>query len=129
MTFIVSSDWFYECRYYCLFIGSICLENIFLSFDPSTVFVHLFVFSARGVFCKQYVVESYSLTQFAILCLLIRRAFTFSVNTESCLFPFIFISLLFSFIYSLFSGLLAQNNLFFLESSCLYFLLLYVKFL
>jgi hypothetical protein len=38
---------------------------------------------------------------------------------ERCLFPVIFVSLLFSFTYSLFSGLLAQKGLFLFESSCL----------
>jgi hypothetical protein len=47
------------------------------------------------------------------------RPFTFSVNTERCLsFPAIFIPVLFSFAYSLFTGLLAQDGLFFLECSC-----------
>jgi hypothetical protein len=67
-------------------------------------------------------VGSCFLTQHAILCLLIGtlRPFTFSVNIEKCpLFPVIFVSLLFSFTYSLFIGLLAQKGLFFLESTCL----------
>jgi hypothetical protein len=42
---------------------------------------------------------------------------------------FIFIPLLFSFTYSLFTGLLAQMGLFFLKSSGLTFFLLYVKVL
>jgi hypothetical protein len=35
------------------------------------------------------------------------------------MFPVIFMTLLFSFTYSLFIGLLAQKDLLFLESSCL----------
>jgi hypothetical protein len=48
------------------------------------------------------------------------EAISFSVGTEKCvLFPVIFVSPLFSFTYSLFTGLLAQKGLFFLESTCL----------
>jgi hypothetical protein len=59
------------------------------------------------------------------------RPFTFTVKVARCLlFPVIFIPLLFSFTYSLFTGLLAQKGLFFLESSCLTIaLLLYVEVL
>jgi hypothetical protein len=67
-------------------------------------------------------VGSCFLIQFALLCLLTGalRPFTFSVNIEKCLlFPVIFVSLLFSFTYSLFIGLLVQKGLFFLESTCL----------
>jgi hypothetical protein len=47
------------------------------------------------------------------------RPFTFSVKIDRCLlFPVIFILLFFSFTYSLFTCLLAQVGLFFLESSC-----------
>jgi hypothetical protein len=66
-------------------------------------------------------VGSYFLIQFAILYLLIEvlRPFTFSVTIEKCLlFPVTFVSLLFSFTYSLFTGLLGQRGLFFLESAC-----------
>jgi hypothetical protein len=62
------------------------------------------------------------LTQFAILYLFIRilRPFTFSVKMERCqLFPVIFIPLLFSFTYSLCTGLIAEKCLFFIESFCL----------
>jgi hypothetical protein len=65
----------------------------------------------------QHMVGYCFLIQFAILRLLIVALcpFTFSVNIERCLlFPVIFVSLLFSFTYSLFAGLLAQNSLFFL---------------
>jgi hypothetical protein len=60
--------------------------------------------------------------QFAVLYLLTGalRPFIFSVSIESCLpFPVIFVSLLFDFTYSLFTGLLAQKCLFFLVSTCL----------
>jgi hypothetical protein len=47
------------------------------------------------------------------------RPFTFSVNIERCLlFPTISFPLLFSFTYSLFTGLLAQKGILFLESFC-----------
>jgi hypothetical protein len=103
-------------------MGFICLENFF---QPLTLSQCLF-FSVRWVSCKQHMVVSCFLTQFAILCLLIGalRPFTFSVNIERCLlFPVILVSLLFSFTYSLFICLLAQKCLFFLESSylCLVF--------
>jgi hypothetical protein len=35
------------------------------------------------------------------------------------LFPVIFLSLLFSFTFSLFTGMLAKKGLFFIESTCL----------
>jgi hypothetical protein len=66
-------------------------------------------------------VGSCFLTQFAIVCLLIGalRPFTFHVNIERCLLLTVVpVSLLFSFSYSLFIGLLAQKGLFFLESFC-----------
>jgi hypothetical protein len=91
-------------------MGSICLENLFLPFDSKTVS------------CKQHMLMYCFLIQFAILCLLIGvlRQFTFSANIERCLwFPVIFIPLLFTFTYSLFTGLLARNGLSFLESSYL----------
>jgi hypothetical protein len=48
------------------------------------------------------------------------KPFTFSVKIEKyLLFLVIFIPLLFSFTYSLFTGLLAQKGLFFVEASCL----------
>jgi hypothetical protein len=68
------------------------------------------------------VVRSCFLIQFVILCVLIGalRPFTFSVNIERyLLFPVIFLCLLFSFTHSLFIGMLAQKDLFFLESTCL----------
>jgi hypothetical protein len=76
----------------------------------------------RRVSCKQHLVGSCFLTQFVILSVLIGalRPFTFSVKIERCLyFPVIFVLLLFSCTYSLFTGLLAQKDLFFLEFSCL----------
>jgi hypothetical protein len=79
-------------------------------------------FSVRWVSCKQHVVRSCFLIQFVILCVLIGalRPFTFSVNIERyLLFPVIFLCLLFSFTHSLFIGMLAQKDLFFLESTCL----------
>jgi hypothetical protein len=90
-------------------------------FHPLTRNQCLF-FSVRWVSCKQHIVGSCFLTQFAILCPLIGALmpFTFSVNIERCfLFPVILVSLLFSFTYSLFICLLAQKGLFFLESFCL----------
>jgi hypothetical protein len=75
--------------------------------------------SVRWVSYEQHGVGSCFLTQFPIWCLLI-GTFTFNVNTERCLlFPVIFVSLLFSFTYSLLICLPAQMGLFFLESSCL----------
>jgi hypothetical protein len=76
-------------------------------------------FSVWWVSCKQHVVGSCFLTQFAILCILIGtlRWFKFSVKIERCLlFPVILVSLMFNFTYSLFVCLLAQKGLFFLES-------------
>jgi hypothetical protein len=108
-----------EYSYSCLYMGSICLENFFPPFDSKP---GLLFFSVRWVSCKQHMVGSYFLTQFAILCLLIGvlRSITFSVNFDRCLlFPVSFVPLLFSFTYSLFICLLAQKALFFLESSCL----------
>jgi hypothetical protein len=70
------------------------------------------------------------LTQFVILCLLIGalRPSTFGVNIERyLLFPVIFIPLLFTFTYSLFTSLLGQKGLSFLESSCLTLVSLCVK--
>jgi hypothetical protein len=102
-------------------MGSI-LENFFPSFDSKPVFFFFFFNSVRWVSCKQHMVGFSFLTQFAVLCLLIGvlRPFTFIVNIETCLlFPVILVPLLFSFTYSLFSALLAQKGLFFLESSCL----------
>jgi hypothetical protein len=67
-------------------------------------------------------VGSCFLIQFTILCLLTGalRPFTFGVNIERyLLFSVIFVTLLFSFTYPLFTGLLAQKGLFFLESTCL----------
>jgi hypothetical protein len=79
-------------------------------------------FSVRWVSYKPHMVGSCFLTQFAILWLLIGALgpFTFSVSIERCLlFPVIFVPLLFSFSYSLFTDLLAQKGLFFPESTCL----------
>jgi hypothetical protein len=68
----------------------------------------------------QHVGGSCFLIQFALACLLIGalRPFTFSFNIERCLMfsshfclPFVL------FTYSLFTGLLAQKYLFFVESS------------
>jgi hypothetical protein len=42
------------------------------------------------------------------------KLFTFSVNIERCLFFPVIFACLFSFTYSLFTGLLAQKDLFFL---------------
>jgi hypothetical protein len=50
----------------------------------------------------------------------LHSVFTFSVNIEKYLLcPVISIHLLFSLTYFLFTGLLAQKSLFFLESFCL----------
>jgi hypothetical protein len=88
----------YEYGYSCLFIGSICLENFFPSFDSKPVFI----FSVKWVSCKQHMVGSYFLTQFALLWLLIEalRPFTFSVNIERCLFPVMSWFLTYFFCYS-----------------------------
>jgi hypothetical protein len=90
-------------------------------FHPLTLSQCLF-FSFRWVSCKQHIVGSWFLIKFAVLCLLIGalRSFIFSVSIEKCLlFSVTFVSLLFSFTYSLLIGLLAQKGLFFLESICL----------
>jgi hypothetical protein len=82
------------------------------------------VFSLSWVSYKQHMTGScilfcfVFLTQFAILCLLIGalRPFTFRVNIERyLLLSAIFVSLLFSFTYSLFICLLAQKGLFYLS--------------
>jgi hypothetical protein len=101
---------------------SMCLWGPFAVktfFHPLTLSQYLF-FSVRWVCCKHHMVGSCFWTQFAILSLLIRvlRSFAFSINIERCLlFPLIFIPLLFCFTSSLFICLLAQQGLFFLESS------------
>jgi hypothetical protein len=90
-------------------------------FYPFTLSQCLFSSVRWGSF-KQHMAGSFFFNPIAILCHLIGalRPFTFSVNIERyLLFPVIFVSLLFSFTYSLFTGLFAQKGLFFLESSCL----------
>jgi hypothetical protein len=74
----------------------ICLENLFPCFDSKPVFVF---FSVSCVPCKQHMVGSCFLMQFAILCLLVEvlRPLTFTVSVERCVeFPVIFITALFT---------------------------------
>jgi hypothetical protein len=92
------------------------------TFFQSLTLSRCLFFLAWWISCKQHMVGSSFLTWFAILCLLIGalRPFTFSVNIERCLlFSVSVIPPLFSFTYSLFTGLLSQKGLFFLEYSFL----------
>jgi hypothetical protein len=97
--------------------GSTCLENFFPLFHSKSVFIF---FQLDESFVSNIWLGIVFLIQFVILCLLIGslKPFTFIINIERCLlFPVIFVSLLFSFTYSLFTDLLAQKCLFFLEST------------
>jgi hypothetical protein len=81
-------------------------------------------FSVRWVFCKQHMVGSCFLTQFAILCLLTGalKPFTFSVNIERCFQSFLFP--LFSFYLFLFTGLIGKGFIlsYIFLSHCSFFL-------
>jgi hypothetical protein len=106
-----------EYNYSCLFMGSLGKR-----FSTLWLWASVYFFSVIWVSCKQCMVGSSFLIQFAILYLFIGalRPFTFSVGIERwLLFLVTFVSLLFSFTYFLFNGLLAQKGLFFLESTCL----------
>jgi hypothetical protein len=101
-------------------------------FYPLTLSQCLF-FSVRWVSCKQHMVGSCFLTQFAILCLLIGalRPFTFSVNIKRCLlFPVILVPCcLVLHILCLLVCLLKRVYSFLSLSVSLSFLFLYVKVL
>jgi hypothetical protein len=81
-------------------------------FYPLTLSQCLF-FSVRQVSCKQHMVGSCFLTQFAILCLLIGAWRPFIFRGSCCFQSFLFSCWL------VFTGQLAQKVLFSLESTCL----------
>jgi hypothetical protein len=98
-------------------MGFIFLENIFYFL----MICKCLFFSVRWVYCKQYMVRSCFLTQFAVLHLLFGNWghwFSVLVLRGAWCFQSFFPSVV-SSTYSLLTGLLGQRGFFFHASSCL----------